>query len=359
MANCSPCLKLGLQVVAHYAADLTAGKEAECYYHHFGMPLPTSIQAKIAQPKPAAESDGTSLQKIERAQQDRSERDDAKARGLDVDEIRKAGVPVPEKNPDRRLKDEPYGTKQRAGLTPDVCAECWRDGHACPAHCTVDKERLCIDCADGKPCAIAREKAASTRTPAHERYRVTIPGVKKPRAADIALLTDESGKITGVKRTAPTRPAAPVESQFPQMASVASIQVPTVGKDRPEEKEMTPMAKKLCACGCGTELKADSVWDYVKGHRTKPEKKKRCACGCGTSLVNRHPYIKGHNPDEKKGAAAPGSKPTPPRNSAARVETPITGIATICVTEAHMDSFWSKLSLEEKANLFQRQLEGA
>jgi hypothetical protein len=49
----------------------------------------------------------------------------------------------------------------------------------------------------------------------------------------------------------------------------------------------------------------------------------------------------------------------PPRNSAARVETPATGIATICVTEAHMDNFWSKLSLEEKANLFQRQLEGA
>jgi len=49
----------------------------------------------------------------------------------------------------------------------------------------------------------------------------------------------------------------------------------------------------------------------------------------------------------------------PPRNSVSRPAPKSNGIATLCVTEQHLDSFWMRLTLEEKANLFQRQLEGA
>jgi hypothetical protein len=127
------------------------------------------------------------------------------------------------------------------------------------------------------------------------------------------------------------------------------------------------MNKRVCACGCGTELPQDGKFEYVRGHKTKGDKPKRvCACGCGRPLVNRHPYIKGHNPDAKKTSARPRSprngkdyKASPPRNSVSRSAPKPNGIATLCVTEQHLDSFWMKLTLEEKANLFQRQLEGA
>lgn len=48
------------------------------------------------------------------------------------------------------------------------------------------------------------------------------------------------------------------------------------------------------------------------------------------------------------------SEPTPPRKTAAKA----TGVVTICVTEANLNNFWNALSLEEKAELYQRQLEG-
>jgi hypothetical protein len=139
--------------------------------------------------------------------------------------------------------------------------------------------------------------------------------------------------------------------------------VPTAGKDLQEEKERTNMETKLCACGCGTQLKPDSVWDYVRGHKTQAGKKKRlCGCGCGAPLVNRHPYIKGHNPGATKGpkkADARKPHPTPPRNSSSKIEAPESGAATLHVTESHLNNFLLKLSLDEKTAIVQRHLEGA
>lgn len=103
------------------------------------------------------------------------------------------------------------------------------------------------------------------------------------------------------------------------------------------------------------------------------ERAQRKVCPCGTLLrkdnsdglckVCRKAARKAGEPSPKvasKRGRPRKSKATPPRNSTARVETPANGgIATICVTEAHMDNYWSKLSLEEKANVFQRQLESA
>jgi hypothetical protein len=313
MANCAPCLKLGLQLVAHYPANRAAGKDAECYYHHFGMPLPASIQAKIAQPKPVAPIDDGTIQKMEQAQTDRSDRDDAKERGLDIDEVKKEAAA--KKKPDLRTKGEqPRSTGSRAGLTPDVCEECWHYGHACPAHCTVGEQRLCIDCADGKPCAIAREKAANPRTPAHERYHVKLPGVKKPRAADVALVSDERGIVARVERTAaPQQPTKKINMSL----VLDNKELPTRAVSRPAKPApvQTPDAEM------------------------QQEEKKE------TVLVPQ-PIAPANGKDY--------TLPPPPKE-----EVPANGTATIIVTEKHMDAFWAKLSLPEKAAIFQRQLEGA
>ena len=68
-------------------------------------------------------------------------------------------------------------------------------------------------------------------------------------------------------------------------------------------------------------------------------------------------------------AGASKSTVLPPRKSAAKPLTPliratraVLGIgeatANICVPEAALDNFWSKLTVEEKADLFVRQLQG-
>jgi hypothetical protein len=316
--------------VAHYDADLTSGKEAECYYHHFGMPLPKSIQEKIAQPKPAQTK-------------------------VDNREDEEGDAPEPQ-----RKKDRPWSgaINGRAGLDPDVCAECWKNGHVCKPHCTVNGERLCIDCADGKPCAHVRAKEKDPKPAVHERYRVMVPAARqtrKHRAADVALVTNDAGSIVGVKRTPPPAAVAapsvrPVVYTKPSPATTDSaaglqeaaakpqkvVQVPTAGKDLQEEKERTAM---------------------------KPPRICQCKPGC-TEIAksNSSIYAKGHNPNLKKKAARPAArktKATPPRNSVSRSAPKPNGVATLCVTEQHLDSFWMRLSLEEKANLFQRQLEGA
>jgi hypothetical protein len=64
----------------------------------------------------------------------------------------------------------------------------------------------------------------------------------------------------------------------------------------PEPEKEAVMSEKNCACGCGQTLKPDAKHPYLRGHKPKKEKGQRlCACGCGTALVNRHPFIKGHN----------------------------------------------------------------
>lgn len=90
-----------------------------------------------------------------------------------------------------------------------------------------------------------------------------------------------------------------------------------------------------------------------------------CQCKPGCTEIaksNASPYAKGHNPNLKKKEARPSarkSRATPPRKTIAKPAQQANGIATICVTSANLDAFWMRLSLEEKANLFQRQLEGA
>jgi|GEM_PF-5299631 hypothetical protein len=289
MANCAPCLKLGLQLVAHYGADKASAKEPECYYHHFNLPLPASIQQKISMPK-SVESAFPEMSAI-----------------TDIGSV--APTPVKEK---KRSETTPAG---RAGLQPDVCEQCWAEGHTCKAYCTVDGKRLCIDCTDGEPCVYVRKKQTDTRTPVHERYHVTIRGVKKRKPA-LALNLESKGNVASLNHVV----AEPLQDEV-----------------APQKEEENGMNKENTQVGSS---------------------RKRCACGCGQqTTTNRSPFVRGHNPDAKNFSGK--SKSTPPRKIVATPVAQPSGIATICVTEANLDSFWSRLSLEEKANLFQRQLEGA
>lgn len=95
---------------------------------------------------------------------------------------------------------------------------------------------------------------------------------------------------------------------------------------------------------------------------TDEERATRKVCACGTMLRkdNTDGVCKKCRKSGPKATASPHKpKASPPRNLVSRPARPATGIATICVTEENLNAFWMKLSLEEKANLFQRQLEGA
>jgi hypothetical protein len=214
----------------------------------------------------------------------------------------------------------------------------------------AEPKPLCVFCEDGVPCpnrqALARR--AVTASPA----TLLVPPVmqtRKPRNPNHPWRGIASLHLSDKAPAKPTTTAGVAPLQDEGRAGIDEVS--TVGKDRQEEKEITvkPKTDEEIPRYCGRD-------------------------GCTKTLTraNKSGFCTKHFYDSKKSGRAPGrpatngdaaakrgSKATPPRNSAARVETPATGIATICVTEAHMDNFWSKLSLEEKANLFQRQLEGA
>lgn len=344
MANCAPCLKLGLQVVAHYDADRSSGKEAECYYHHFNMPLPKSLIEKIAQPK---------------AVSDDQPHVDAETEGC-PNAPRLTSIKATAAD---RLSSRQHGSVsgKRGEINPDVCAECWKHGHVCPPHCTVDGERLCIDCADGKPCAHDRAKEKDPKPRAHERYRVKLPGVKKPRAADVALVTNDQGSIIGVKRTAPPQPNAAVSRPLVSEAKRADAFALQRGPQRTGASALQEAAAKppqvAQVSTAGKDLQKE------ESTAMKPPRICQCTPGC-TEIAksNASPYAKGHNPNLKNKTARPAarrSKASPPRKTNAKPAQPANGVATICVREEHLDNFWKKLPLEEKVNIFQRQLEGA
>jgi hypothetical protein len=213
------------------------------------------------------------------------------------------------------------------------CTEC----KCCDAQ---DGFEFCVFCEDGVACPNSQRAVRPVVTTTPAPLTPLVP--KKPgrpknpnspwRGMASLRLSDKS-------------PASrPAEYQFPRMAEFASIQVPTAGKDLQEEKEITVKRNvdEEIPRYCGREGCTKTL--------TRANKSGFCT---------KHFYDSVKKSKESAAAAAPRSQRTPPRNSTARVETPNNGIATICVTESHMDNFWSKLSLEEKATLFQRQLEGA
>lgn len=102
------------------------------------------------------------------------------------------------------------------------------------------------------------------------------------------------------------------------------------------------MSLKQCRYpGCKEMIHADNQLGACKPHRYWA--KKNPADGGSTS--------KGRKSSDGK------PKALPPRNSvASNSENSSQAVATICVTEAHLNNFWSRLSLEEKAEIFTNQL---
>jgi hypothetical protein len=218
------------------------------------------------------------------------------------------------------------------------CSEC----KCCEAQESMaeDPKPLCVFCEDGVPCLGRQRAVRSVVTPAPAKL-LAPPQQRTPRKPRNPNSPWRGNAGLHLSDNAPAKPApsnSAVALQDEAVQPQQVVEVPTAGIDRQEEKkEITVKPPRICACkpGC-TEIAKSNASPYAKGHNPNPKSK-----------------------PAKRKKAQRGSKATPPRNSTARVETPSTAIATICVTEAHMDTFWSKLSLEEKANVFQRQLEGA
>jgi hypothetical protein len=143
--------------------------------------------------------------------------------------------------------------------------------------------------------------------------------------------------------------AAPVSGPAAEPAAPQKKASPAQQMDRDKRKQQK-------------KKKKEEKETVIPKHPIKSEKPPRlCGCGCGGELKGRWPFLKGHGAQppvrtHKRQQRRRRSESTPPRKTAAK---PTTGIATICVTEANLDNFWSRLSLEEKAALYQLQLEGA
>jgi hypothetical protein len=198
--------------------------------------------------------------------------------------------------------------------------------------------------------------------------RRTEPGTKVLDAEDLCDLHYRKALGEGL-------PAVP--KNVPPMPAAHSVTLPAVqlaagfetknqepksqaaAEPRLKEKERANMSKRLCACGCGEELSPEDKRSFLNGHKPSEKAKRLCGCGCGTALVNRHPYIKGHNPDAKKKATpAPHNgkdkRPVTIRGGqqsnggGAAVHIPLT--VTVPLRGEHLDAMWGRLSLQEKAD---------
>ena len=254
---------------------------------------------------------------------------------------------------------------------------------------------LCVFCEDGVPCPNQKRKGPSLALAMDAKGAVA--AVVATPAKKSASKPAPDPAATQVKRHEDPSQVAPPRAaeKIPAAAHTGNLQE-RVTQPRPDglkrkvqsaQPEPTPEARKekmkstnksperVCSeTGCGRKLRrrdnttgkcVDHAGKHTKQTPTagpvdvprNAEGKRVCACGCGTPLVNRHPYIKGHN--QNQGAPAKGSRPSPPRNSIAVRRKGDSAVATICVTEEHLDRFWQNRSLEEKAELFTRYLEGS
>lgn len=145
-----------------------------------------------------------------------------------------------------------------------------------------------------------------------------------------------------------------------------AISAPPRGEEAPAPKRAETPTPDVLEPPAPTTSKSHPRKDFMNSNDKKSEQRV-CACGCGTPIWGRWPYIKGHgqNPPRETGGrksakkTRAASRVSPPRKNAATPSPKPTGVAMICVSESHLDSFWAKLSLEEKAQIFERQLEGA
>lgn len=83
-----------------------------------------------------------------------------------------------------------------------------------------------------------------------------------------------------------------------------------------------PMEKRVCACGCGTEISGKNGWQYARGHKPKNGAKQK-----------------------------PGRKPKPIAIDAEPEETeaPLAPVVALELDEQQLDRIWTSLPIEEKA----------
>lgn len=163
----------------------------------------------------------------------------------------------------------------------------------------------------------------------HHRFGKPLPAISAP---PVVNAPDSVTVEAPPPKPGPRNPAAvPHEPAPPKAAEPSSTN--SFPEKRNESKSMnanqTPI--RLCAReGCGKQLRSSNA----------------------TGFCHKHWYDSKSKSDHRDNAPSPSRRSRPSQSKDV-------GVATICVTEAHLDSFWAKLSLEEKAQIFERQLEGA
>jgi hypothetical protein len=203
---------------------------------------------------------------------------------------------------------------QFSKLQPLRCARCLAKGHNCYTDRLDDnKQPICVFCEDGEPCFWEQRNKKSPPPPA-------IVSAPKPQLI--------------------TRKEAPMQTQ--------PAPAPT-----PKTNGHTPaLAQRLCKCGCGESVPPFQRFAYIAGHMkrggkkaaTKAATREKCACGRPLGHTGRH--IGGQR-------AASVNSPSAAPPVAARV--------SLAVTEAQLNLFLVRLSLDEKqrlANYFLETAEG-
>jgi hypothetical protein len=205
-----------------------------------------------------------------------------------------------------------YSIDARAALRPDICVPCQQRGHICPAHCTVDNERWCLDCTEGNPCVYQQRNDKSIQAG-------PLPAPASPNAEAIAgwLSTREHYRKKRKQQKAQPSP-------------------------HPKGKLDMHSAKKCSHPECETPLTERNKSGYCAKHFYYSKKNKPPR---GARRVARKSTKADHFPTIPIIATRKSAKS---QNG--------TAVATICVTEANLNAFWQKLSIDEKADLFMKQL---
>jgi hypothetical protein len=201
--------------------------------------------------------------------------------------------------------------------------------------CLAQKDiELCIFCEDGFPCPGRKRQASGleakpSRPLVAEMYATR--AAKEPNPKNIERLTR-----LGRANVALISGQVPQEEKSTIIDASPAPELPVAKEEEKTKMQVVARTPRLCECGCG-EIAKSNASPYAKGHNP-----------------NQNPATEPHAGSPAKAAR---SKSTPPRKLNS-TPAPM-GVATICVTETHLDNYWMKLSLDEKAAIFTRQLEGA
>lgn len=205
-------------------------------------------------------------------------------------------------------------SERAIGLQPLRCSRCLAKGHNCYTdRLDENKQPICVFCEDGEPCFWEQHNKNS---------RPSVAPAPKPQL------------ITRKETSMPAAQPAPAK---------VNGHTPTI-------------AERLCKCGCGENVPPFQRFAYIKGHMKRGEGKKvakiatkeKCACGRPLGHTGRH-----------VGGVKPATGTTVANNPSAA--PPVAARVSLAVTEAQLNLFLVRLSIEEKqrlANYFLETAEG-